>query len=51
VVAEGCVPAVTSYDVTRAGAERRLRIVVALGGRVRMCDPDKALSATNPDGC
>lgn len=51
VVAEGCVPAVTNYDVTRAGAERRLRIVVALGGRVRMCDPDKVLSATNPDGC
>ncbi|MBS0433308.1 MAG: GspH/FimT family pseudopilin [Proteobacteria bacterium] len=51
VPAEGCVPAVTNYDVTRAGAERRLRIVVALGGRVRMCDPDKVLSATNPDGC
>lgn len=51
VAAQGCAPAVTNYDVSRAGAERRLRIVVALGGRVRMCDPDKVLSANTPDGC
>lgn len=51
VVAEGCAASVTQFNVTRAGAERRLRVTVSLGGRVRMCDPDKALSATNPDGC
>lgn len=51
VVAEGCAPSVTQFDVTRVGAERRLRVTVSLGGRVRMCDPDKVLSATNPDGC
>ena len=54
VVAEGCAPAVTSYDVNGpAGATdvRRLRIEVTLGGRTRMCDRDKVLSAANPDGC
>lgn len=51
VVAEGCAVGVTNYDISRAGADRRLRIVVALGGRVRMCDPDKVLSANHPDGC
>ena len=51
VLAEGCTPSVTQFDVTKAGAERRLRITVSLGGRVRMCDPAKTLSATNPDGC
>lgn len=54
VVAEGCAPAVTDFDVNGpAGATelRRLRIIVALGGRTRMCDRDKVLSDTNPDGC
>ena len=51
VVGEGCAPSVTQFNVTRTGAERRLRVTVSLGGRVRMCDPDKVLSATNPDGC
>lgn len=30
---------------------RRLRVTVALGGQVRMCDRDKTLSASHPDGC
>lgn len=51
VAAEGCVAGAATYDVTRVGADRRLRVVASLGGRVRMCDPDKALSAANPDGC
>lgn len=51
VPAEGCVPAVTTFQVSKANADRSLNIVVALGGRVRMCDPAKTLSATNPDGC
>lgn len=39
------------YDVTLTGADRRLRVLVAVGGQVRMCDRDKPLSATDPDGC
>lgn len=42
---------VQSYDITLTGADRPLRVVVALGGQVHMCDPAKALSDTNPDGC
>lgn len=44
-------PPVQAYDVTLTGANRPLRVVVALGGQVHMCDPAKTLSATNPDGC
>ncbi|MEJ7686404.1 MAG: GspH/FimT family pseudopilin [Luteimonas sp.] len=43
--------AAPAYDITLAGADRRLRVTVALGGQVRMCDLDKTLSASNPDGC
>ena len=47
------IPAV--YDVTLpnfvAGTDRRLRLLVATGGQVRMCDPDKTLSSSTPDGC
>lgn len=39
------------YDITLTGADRPLRVVVALGGQVRMCDPNKTLSPANPDGC
>ncbi len=39
------------YDVARAGAERALRVTVALGGQVRMCDPARTLSDATPDGC
>lgn len=39
-----------TYDITRTGADRRLRVQLFLGGRIRMCDPDKAI-ATNADGC
>jgi type IV fimbrial biogenesis protein FimT len=38
------------FDVTR-GSGRALRLQVYTGGRVRMCDPAKTLSNTNPDGC
>jgi len=43
----------TQYDITVSNANadtRPLRVLVALGGQVRMCDPAKAL-ATYPDGC
>jgi type IV fimbrial biogenesis protein FimT len=39
------------YDVTSSGADRRLRVSVSLGGQVRMCDPSRTQSASNPDGC
>jgi type IV fimbrial biogenesis protein FimT len=40
----------TAYDQTKG--DRRLRVLVAIGGQVRMCDPDRpTLSATSPDGC
>lgn len=44
-------PPVQTYDITITGADRPLRVLVALGGQVRMCDRAKTLSATNPDGC
>ena len=40
----------TAYDQSKG--DRRLRVLVAIGGQVRMCDPDRpTLSATSPDGC
>jgi len=44
-------PADVTYDITRASADRRLRVQVSFAGRVRMCDPDKTLSTGTPDGC
>lgn len=39
-----------AYDVS-IGTYSALRVQVFLGGKVRMCDAAKTLSATNPDGC
>lgn len=40
-----------TYDVSLSpGADRPLRVLVALGGQVRMCDPARKL-ADSPDGC
>ncbi|MBU1359076.1 MAG: GspH/FimT family pseudopilin [Gammaproteobacteria bacterium] len=48
-------PPVQVYDITYtnpvAGVDRPLRVTVALGGQVRLCDPAKTLSATYPEGC
>lgn len=41
--------ALPTYDINLEGA-RRLRVVVGLGGQVRMCDRDRSL-ATSSDGC
>jgi type IV fimbrial biogenesis protein FimT len=46
-----CAAGATTYDLTLTGADRPLRVTVALGGQVRRCDPAKTLSGTNPDGC
>lgn len=39
------------YRVAHPGGDRPLQVIASLGGRVRMCDPAKTVSATNPDGC
>ena len=46
--ASAAVP--TVLDVSRAGADRPMRIQVSLGGQIRMCDPAKSI-ANQPDGC
>jgi type IV fimbrial biogenesis protein FimT len=40
-----------TYDVTLTGATHPLRVLIGLGGQVRMCDTTRTLSTTNPDGC
>lgn len=46
-----CPGGPASYSITLAGADRNLQVNVAVGGQVRMCDPNKTLSASTPDGC
>ena len=45
------VPPVTFPVSQPAPADRPLNVVVSAGGRIRMCDPMRTLSATTPDGC
>lgn len=42
---------ISSFDIASAAADRPLRILVTLGGSVRLCDPAKTLSSSHPDGC
>jgi type IV fimbrial biogenesis protein FimT len=42
---------VSTYSVSATGANRSLRVLVSLGGQVRLCDPARTLSASAPDGC
>jgi type IV fimbrial biogenesis protein FimT len=47
-----CTAGAKQFDISQTGGDRRLRVLVAIGGQVRMCDPDRpTLSATSPDGC
>jgi type IV fimbrial biogenesis protein FimT len=39
-----------AFNIQNASAERPLRVLLQLGGQIRMCDPNKSLS-THPDGC
>lgn len=39
------------YQVRNPKGSRSLNVTVSIAGKVRMCDPDKALSASSPDGC
>lgn len=41
----------STYDVAATGGNRPLRVLVSLGGQVRMCDPARTLAASAPDGC
>lgn len=41
----------TTYKLSSVSGNQRLWIEVSLGGEVRMCDPDKTLSTSQPDGC
>ncbi|GAB4059385.1 prepilin-type N-terminal cleavage/methylation domain-containing protein [Uliginosibacterium sediminicola] len=46
--------AATPLTYTLSGATssvRSLKVTVSLGGQIRMCDPAKTLSSSNPDGC
>ncbi|PXW96262.1 prepilin-type N-terminal cleavage/methylation domain-containing protein [Sphaerotilus hippei] len=46
-----CSAAAQTYDVTATGGTLRLRITITTGGQVRLCNRDKTLSSTVPDGC
>ena len=43
--------AASRYDVTSITSQRPQRVLVALGGQVRQCDPGRVLGAGAPDGC
>jgi type IV fimbrial biogenesis protein FimT len=40
----------STYDITKT-ASRPLRVVVSMGGQLRLCDPARAQSASALDGC
>ena len=51
VIGAACSDGAQTYTVSRTGADRSLKVVLGVGGQVRMCDPTKTLSTTTPDGC
>jgi type IV fimbrial biogenesis protein FimT len=47
-----CSPAPVAFDITQNNADRPLRVILQVGGQLRMCDPNRpTLSSTSPDGC
>lgn len=47
-----CAGASMAFDIAQATADRPLRVIVQLGGQLRLCDPNRpTLSASTPDGC
>lgn len=46
-----CQAVRATYIIDAPNADRPLRVLVALGGQVRLCDPAKTMSNTHPDGC
>ena len=43
--------ATSAFDVANAHGDRPLRVLVTLAGSVRLCDPARTFSSSNPDGC
>ena len=43
--------ALESYDVANPQGDHPLRVTVSFGGQIRLCDPSRTLSSSNPDGC
>jgi type IV fimbrial biogenesis protein FimT len=41
----------STYNLSMSGSNRPLRVLVTLGGQVRLCDPARTLSTSHPDGC
>ncbi len=39
-----------NYIVSNSHGKRRMQVSITIAGKIRMCDPDKNLSAANPDG-
>lgn len=47
-----CTVSASTFDIDHPKADRALRVIVQLGGQMRMCDRSRpALSAAAPDGC
>lgn len=47
-----CAAAAATFNISHSGSDRPLRVLVGVGGQVRMCDPNRpALSDASPDGC
>ena len=47
-----CAATPATFDIAQTNSDRPLRVTVAVGGQVRMCDPKRpALSTLSPDGC
>lgn len=47
-----CATAPVTYEVKHGtSVDRSYKVMVSLGGKVRMCDANKTLSTSNPDGC
>jgi type IV fimbrial biogenesis protein FimT len=44
-------PPVQKFNITAAGGDRPLQVNLGLGGQIRMCDPNVALSAAHSEGC
>jgi type IV fimbrial biogenesis protein FimT len=46
-----CAANDAQYDITHPSADRTLRVLVSVSGKIRLCDPARALTASTPDGC
>ena len=47
-----CIAANASFEINRNISDRRLRVLVGVGGQIRLCDPGRpTLSSDSPDGC